>query len=131
MNESDQLGSVSWIDLTVPNADEIRDFYRHVIGWTFSEVDMGGYHDYCMNAPESGRTISGICHARGVNADLPPVWLIYISVLDLDESIQRCTSRGGKVISGPKGMGGKGKYCVIQDPSGAYAALFESAEESA
>jgi len=131
MDESDQLGCVSWIDLTVPNADEIRDFYRDVIGWTFSEVDMGGYHDYCMNAPESGLTITGICHARGVNADLPPVWLIYIMVLDLDESISRCASKGGKLVSGPKGMGAKGKYCIIQDPSGAYAALFESAEESA
>jgi predicted enzyme related to lactoylglutathione lyase len=131
MEESDQLGSVSWMDLTVPNADDIRDFYRDVVGWTSNEVDMGGYHDYCMNSPESGRTIGGICHTRGMNADMPPVWLVYISVLDLEESIQRCIVRGGKLVFGPKGMGGKGTFCVIQDPAGAYVALYETEKESA
>jgi predicted enzyme related to lactoylglutathione lyase len=69
--------------------------------------------------------MAGICHTRGVNKTLPAVWLIYIVVQNLDESLIHCQNSGGKVISGPKTMEGQGRYAVIQDPAGAYAALFE------
>ena len=88
------LGQIGWIDLTVPDAESIRNFYQHVTGWTPAPVAMGGYHDYRMNAA-NGQSAAGVCHARGKNAALPPVWLIYITVADLGESIRRCIERGG------------------------------------
>jgi predicted enzyme related to lactoylglutathione lyase len=122
-----EIGSINWADLTVPNADEVRDFYSAVVGWTPVALDMGGYSDYCMNVPESNRTVAGVCHARGGNANLPAQWLVYITVEDLDKSAQACVERGGKILAGPTGMGPQGRYCVIQDPAGAAAALFEPA----
>lgn len=122
------VGSINWVDLTVPNAQKIRDFYQRVIGWSAQGLSMGDYDDYCMNLPGNGETVAGICHARGVNADFPPVWLIYINVADLDESIANCRKLGGQLISGPRDMGPQGRYCVIKDPAGAPVALFEPAE---
>jgi predicted enzyme related to lactoylglutathione lyase len=55
------------------------------------------------------------------------VWLIYITVADLDESLKEVTERGGKVLAGPHTMGTAGRYAVIQDPAGAAAGLFEAA----
>jgi hypothetical protein len=124
MNKT-EVGTIGWTDLTVENAQEIRDFYRNVVGWDTSEIDMGGYSDFCMNSPESGKTIAGICHARGENAALPPQWLVYITVEDLDKSAARCVELGGKVLVRSKGLGDTGRFCVIQDPAGAVAALFE------
>lgn len=120
-------GSITWADLTVPNAEAIRNFYSEVAGWTFEPVDMGGYSDYSMTSPENGQPLAGICHARGVNAGLPPQWLIYITVTDLEQSAVRCTALGGKIIAAPQKMGSFGRFCVIQDPAGAVAALFEPA----
>jgi predicted enzyme related to lactoylglutathione lyase len=117
-------GQIGWADLTVPDAESVRDFYQHVTGWSASPVDMGGYQDYCMVPPGSEAPVSGICHARGGNAGLPPVWLIYITVPDLDESVRRCLERGGKLVLPPKSMG-QARYCVIQDPAGAAAGLYE------
>jgi hypothetical protein len=62
---------------------------------------MGGYGGYCMTPSSAGQPVSGICHARGSNAGLPPVWLIHITVADLDESIRSCLNRGGKMRAGP------------------------------
>ncbi len=118
-----EIGSINWFDLTVNDAENVRDFYSAVVGWTFSEVDMGGYGDFNMNLPSDGRTAAGICHARGGNANLPPQWLIYITVEDLDRSIAKCQELGGTIITGPKDMGIYGRYCVIRDPAGAAAAL--------
>ncbi len=119
-----EIGSVGWIDLTVDDAPEIRDFYASVTGWKHSPVSMGDYDDFNMTAPASGEPKAGICHARGGNAGLPALWMIYITVADADVSARRCEQLGGKVLSGPKSMGEMGRYCVIQDPAGAVAALF-------
>jgi uncharacterized protein len=123
-------GSIGWIDLTVPDAIGIRDFYTNVTGWTPSAVDMGGYQDFCMHA-EGGDMVAGICHAREGNKDIPPVWLVYITVEDLDESISRCQEFGGKLRMPVRNMGSQGRYCVIEDPAGAVAALFEPAPRAA
>ena len=119
------VGSITWRDLTVKEAEKVRDFYSKVVGWKTSPVDMGGYNDFNMNLPGSGETVAGICHARGPNAKLPPQWLIYITVADADESAKRCVELGGKIIDGPRMMG-EYRFCVIQDPAGAIAALISA-----
>ena len=119
-----EVGSVGWIDLTVEDAPQIRDFYASVTGWKHSPVSMGDYEDFNMSAPDSEEPKAGICHAKGSNAGLPAQWLIYITVEDADTSAARCEELGGSVLAGPKDMGEMGRYCVIQDPAGAVAALF-------
>ena len=117
------IGSVGWMDLTVEDAPRIRDFYEQVVGWTHQSVEMGAYQDFCLQEPATGKNVAGVCHARGVNRDLPAGWLIYIVVADLEASIQRCTELGGKVIRAPVAYGAQARFCVIQDPSGAACAL--------
>jgi predicted enzyme related to lactoylglutathione lyase len=120
-----EIGSISWTDLTVANAETVKNFYTEVIGWETGLVSMGDYDDFTMKTPESGEPVAGICHARGVNEELPGQWLVYITVKDVETSAHRCVEHGGNVIVGPKNMGSYGRYCVIQDPAGAVAALFE------
>jgi hypothetical protein len=125
MSTKVEIGSVTWNDLTVPNAEEVRDFYSKVVGWKYETVDLGEYSDFSMITPGDGKTVAGVCHARGVNAGLPAKWLIYITVENIESSIKNCIELGGSVIMAPKQMGEQGKYCVIKDPAGAVAALFE------
>lgn len=117
-------GTIAWHDLTVPNADQLRDFYQDVVGWTSEPHEMGGYADYSMK-DTTGQTVAGVCHAQGINADIPAAWLMYIIVADLDQSIARAAARGGKIISGPRALG-TSRFCVLQDPAGAYVALYQT-----
>jgi hypothetical protein len=119
-----EVGSVAWRDLTVPDAESIREFYSSVVGWKAEPVDMGGYADFNMMMPGSSEPAAGICHARGGNVDLPLQWLMYIVVESLDRSVAACTAGGGTIISGPRQAGG-GQYCVIKDPAGAVCALYQ------
>ena len=118
-------GSIAWVDLTTQKAEELKSFYGSVVGWDAAPVSMGDYDDFAMVPNGSEAPVSGICHARGGNADLPSQWLIYIIVEDLDTSISECKRLGGAVLAGPKEMGPDARYCVIQDPAGAVAALYE------
>ena len=116
------VGRIEWMDLTVDDASRLRDFYCSVVGWGSSEVSMGSYAVFNINLPNSNDTVAGICHARGNNANLPSQWLIYVRVASVKDSASECERRGGKVLDGPRRMGGS-NFCVIQDPAGAVMAL--------
>ncbi len=120
------MGRIAWLDLTVPDASATRDFYRQVVGWSVQDVAMddgdGDYADYNM-LDEDGTPAAGICHARGVNSGLPPVWLIYLPVGDLAESLRRVPEEGGEVVWSMRGEDGQHAYAVVRDPVGAHLAL--------
>jgi predicted enzyme related to lactoylglutathione lyase len=120
---SAKTGSIGWVDLTVPDATNVRDFYRHVTGATTSDVPMGDYADYCLHPSMGGDPYAGVCHARGTNTNLPAVWLVYFQVANLRDSIAECAARGGSIIRDPVAMGGYGSMAVIRDPAGAIFAL--------
>jgi predicted enzyme related to lactoylglutathione lyase len=121
-----EIGSITWFDLTVPDADKVKDFYSPYfvgIGWKSTPVSMGDYNDFKINSPDSGKTNASICHNRGGNADLPIQWLIYITVRSADENGKLCEQNGGKVLVDPREIRGYG----IEDFTGAVCALFEPA----
>jgi predicted enzyme related to lactoylglutathione lyase len=120
------MGRISWLDLTVSGASATRDFYRQVVGWSVQDIEMEDngerYADYTM-LDGAGSPVAGICHARGVNRGLPPVWMTYLPVGDLAESVRRVEEEGGAVIKAVRGEDGRVVYAAVQDPVGAYLAL--------
>ncbi|HEX7707070.1 MAG TPA: VOC family protein [Thermoanaerobaculia bacterium] len=124
-DEKQVAGTIAWADLTVENAEDVRDFYTRVVGWGSEGVDMGGYSDFCMTSPEGGPPVAGICHARKGNAGLPAVWLMYVTVTDIDTSVAACEELGGRLLSPIRSYGEGARYCVIEDPAGAALALFQ------
>jgi len=119
------VGSIAWFDLTVADAVAVRDFYAAVVGWRPAPVDQGGYDDFNMSPGPDGPPVAGICHARGEIAALPPQWLAYLVVADLEISIGRCRDLGGALVAGLIGAGPGERFCVIRDPAGAVVALIE------
>lgn len=121
---NDKLGEMAWLDLSVKNATEVKNFYQKVIGWQTEEVSMGDYSDYTMMSQESNAPVGGVCHAQGVNNDLPPAWLPYFLVADANESVKQVLENGGELVTEIKSMG-KDKYAVIKDPAGAVCAIYQ------
>lgn len=123
---SEPVGRIAWLDLTVTDAAATRDFYRQAVGWLVQNVDMedGGerYVDFTM-LDAAGNATAGVCHARGVNVGLPPVWIIYLPVADLAESLRRVQAEGGTVIKEMRLEDGTYVYAAVQDPVGAFFAL--------
>lgn len=119
---SKSIGGVSWIDLTVEDATKVKDFYKSVIGFDVESISMGEYNDYVMKSPDEPNSQVGVCHARGSNSNIPPQWLVYFNVSDVDEAAQKCIASGGRVIKEKCDMGDF-YMCIIKDPAGAIAAL--------
>lgn len=134
MSESEKkpIGEIVWRDLTVPKAPKLRDFYQQVIGWDSVDHPMpageghGAYSDFVMGSPgEQGEldAVAGICHAKGDNAKMPPAWVMYVRVADLEASIKSAVDLGGLLIDGPRNMG-PGRMAVVRDPIGAVIGLW-------
>lgn len=87
---------------------------------------MGDYNDYTMMDSE-GEEVAGVCHLRGVNMGIPPVWMLYVAVEDLDEALAKVALAGGSVVTGVRDMGSH-RMAVIKDPAGAMLALSQETE---
>ena len=118
-----EIGSVGWLDLTVDDAPALRDFYSAVVGWSPEPVSMGGYDDFTMK-DEHGAPRAGVCHRRGPNANVPPQWIAYFVVPDLERSLAEVGARGGAVLQPPRGEGGR--FAIVRDPAGAVCALYQA-----
>lgn len=128
VDEGTNTGSIAWLDITVPDAAGAKDFYQAVAGWSVEEFamkdDAGTYHDFSM-LDASGQAVAGICHARGPNTGLPPVWLLYLPVGDLNESLRRVESGGGKILQVGPESADHPQTVAVQDPLGVSFALIE------
>ncbi len=116
------VGTIVGTDLTVDDAENVRDFYAGGIGWEVESLPVDDHEDYVMKSP-SGEWVAGVCHRLGPNADLPARWLVYVAVADLEQSIARCAELGGSAITPIKGLSEGTSHVVVRDPTGAVLAL--------
>lgn len=122
MKKLQKKKQIIWTDLTVPDAESVRDFYQAVVGWKPEDVPVEDYVDFNMMA--NNQPIVGVCHKQGVNKSIPSQWMNYFSVEDLDASLKKVVELNGKVVKEPSGDAGS-RYAIIEDPSGAVCALSE------
>lgn len=119
-------GTINWRDLTVKNAEELKEFYKEVAGWQTEDMPMKDgsdeYSDYIMKDSQ-GNPVAGVCNSRGVNTGIPPQWIMYISVENVTESLDKALKLGGKLLKEHKAKDGSLVYAMIEDPAGAVFAL--------
>ena len=125
--DNKNIGDMAWLDLTVDNAEQVKSFYQDVVGWSVENCSMGEYDDYVMNNAK-GEPQAGVCHAKGVNSDLPAAWIPYFLVADIDVAVAQVIAKGGSMVTDVKSMGGDDRYAVIKDPAGAVCALYYKKE---
>lgn len=123
-----EIGTINWTDITVPDAEALKRFYENLIGWTSEGIPMkegdNAYEDYVMKSPD-GKAIAGICHLKGVNQSLPPTWIVYITVENVEKSLQKALGLGGKLIKKYHTKEGKLMYVIVQDLAGAVFGMAE------
>jgi len=67
---------------------------------------------------------------KGKDIPLPPHWLYYVQVDDLDASIERAKAKDAKLLNGPMEVPGGARIAQLMDPQGAAFALHEPAKKA-
>jgi len=131
MSEQKQASSpVTWVELSTTDRAGAKHFYTELFDWSTFDAPATDHGVYTMFT-QGERRVGGLFErtpemaAQGV----PPNWMGYISVEDIDQAAARVRELGGKVVMGPMEVPGQGKMATIADPTGAVVALWQSLSE--
>jgi predicted enzyme related to lactoylglutathione lyase len=120
-------GRFVWRELVV--ASPAASFYASLFGWSTKSVPMGDMTYTLFRHATLDEDVGGSVAPQ--MKDVPPFWLDYITVDDLDRAAATIARLGGKVLSPTIDAPGVGRFFIAADPAGAVFAPFLSATPGA
>ncbi len=118
-------GKVVFVQLVTPDLKDAERFYAGMFGWAFQDV-AGTRQPYAI-ATLGGQTVAGLVQRElPAGAHMRPSWLGYFSVADVDAATKAASAHGGKVLTPPHAIPGRGEEAVVADPQGAVLGLLAS-----
>ena len=127
MSEQQVPGSLCWVELLTHDLDTAKKFYSDLIGWKTVDQDIAKRPYTVLKPPGHNVSVGGMMDMEDSQyKGVPPHWMPYILVTDIDAKAAKCIDLGGKVLHPPTDIPNIGRYCIIQDPTGAAIALFQA-----
>jgi predicted enzyme related to lactoylglutathione lyase len=116
-------GRFVWHELHTVDRPAAAKFYARLLGWGTKDVPMGPDEQYTL-CVVNGQEIGGITKSKAP-ASVPPHWLPYVAVEDVDAGAAKAKSLGARVLGDPMDIPNVGRFAVVADPQGATFALFK------
>ncbi len=122
-------GSFCWNELATTDPEAAQNFYKALLGW---EIQKSNVMEGCEGAEAAtpyyeivvaGEHVGGMYKPGPEAGGAPSHWMAYVAVEDVDERARQVWELGGKVCVPPTDIPNVGRFCVINDPTGATLAL--------
>ena len=104
------VGAMCWNELITNDTDAAKTFYNALLGWEF----YGDEH--YIHISNRGRNNGGMIKLEHV----PPCWLPYFHVADVEAGIARVQELGGSIVMGKQEAPGTGWWALAKDPADAH-----------
>jgi predicted enzyme related to lactoylglutathione lyase len=113
-------GALVWNELASPDLDASTSFYGELFGWSI-EPFQGSPETY-LSIKNDGASNGGI---RPLSPPgVPPHWLVYFGVEDIDAALAKVTELGGSRHTDPIDIQ-MAKIAIVQDPQGGSFAIYD------
>ena len=124
--EKGSAGSFAWVELATTDAAGAKAFYSGLFGYETHDDPVGEGMVYTMLL-HGGRNAGALYEMNQAMRDMhiPPHWLLYVTVDDLEATVAKARSIGAAVPREPMDVMGIGRMAVLQDPSSAALALWQ------
>lgn len=116
-------GAFSWNELMTTDPAAASKFYGALFGWTVKDMDMGTGPYHVANVGET--SVAGIMGMPPGAGPMPPAWGCYVTVDDVDATLAKAESLGGRTVMPPMDVPGVGRMAVLQDPQGAVLSVIK------
>ncbi|MCI0396861.1 MAG: VOC family protein [Chloroflexi bacterium] len=116
--------SVVHIELASTNPEGTGEFYRQLFGWKIEASPFGEGQVYVQFQPDSGPG-GGFPGADG-QMFKPGETLVYVGVEDIEATLARAESLGGKTVLPKTEIPGVGHFAILIDPHDSKIALYTS-----
>ncbi len=128
-HDTTRPGEFCWSELLTSNHEAAFRFYSSLFGWEkLADHDMGPVGKYLIYG-KGGQRIGGM-FTKPKDVPMPPAWLYYTQVADLDAAVARAKAKGAKLMNGPMEVPGGARIAQLMDPQGAAFALHEEAKKN-
>jgi len=123
---ADEPGAMAWSEVNSRDANGAAAFYHEVFDLDARPVDDPSMQYIMLNQGET--PVAGVLQMTAEWGELPPHWMTYFAVADVDKAAETVKQNGGKVVHGPFDSP-YGRIAVISDPQGAVLSLLQSAPQ--
>ncbi len=122
---TDQPGSFTWFELNTPDVEAAKAFYGAVFGWVSKTSGEGreAYTEWKVGEKSIGGAMQ---IGQQTPPDVPPHWLVYFAVDDVDQAASKAQELGASALIPPMDFPG-GRFSVLRDPQGAVVAVLKLA----
>ena len=125
-------GTFCWTEIASSDVEKYKDFYSNVFGWKFqdsrSQTDGFAYHEFRIgDADYPAGGLYQLSAEMSGEGPMPPHFMTYIAVDDVDANAELAKTLGGTVLKEPDEIPNVGRFAIIQDPSGAVFSTFKMA----
>ena len=109
-------GRFVWYELMTPDIEAATAFYVNVLGWGTRDASMPklAYTLFTVGGASVGGLINLPEDARKTGAE--PRWIGYVSVDDVDATVDRIKQHGGAVHVPPTDISNVSRFSVVADP---------------
>jgi predicted enzyme related to lactoylglutathione lyase len=116
-------GAFCWNELATKDLAAAKKFYTELLGWQLKESTAAGmaYNEIVVG----GEHVGGMYQITSEQGDAPSHWMAYVAVDDVDEKARLTEELGGKVCVRPMDIPNVGRFCVVNDPTGATISLIK------
>ena len=120
-------GEICWRELSTKNVEAAKKFYSGLFGWNLqkSEISELDYTEIHSN----GKAVGGMLEITKEWCEdwekIPPRWMTYIAVDDIDATIEKIKTHGGSVCVEPFDAPKIGRISVVNDPAGATFSIIQ------
>jgi hypothetical protein len=122
-------GAFCWQELATTDLDAAQSFYKTLLGWEIKE----GKDPACEGSEgpptvyneivNAGEHVGGMYKMGPEHGGAPSHWMAYVAVDDVDAKARQVWELGGKVCVPPTDIPNVGRFCVVNDPTGATISL--------
>lgn len=117
-------GSLGWVELMSRTPERAVDFYTTVFGWSVNASEH--YTQWGIDGADFGGMVR---MDDKFPPEVPPHWLPYFAVADVDASAATATQAGGTVLMEPTTVNGTLRIAVLRDPQGAMFGVYLAGAE--
>lgn len=118
-----ETGTFCWSELATSDTEACKSFYTQLFGWDVKE-SQGGPVAY-TEFKAGGRSIGGMMKMDAEWGNVPPHWMTYVAVDDVDAKAKQVEELGGKVCVPPTDIPHVGRFSIITDPTGATISIIK------
>jgi predicted enzyme related to lactoylglutathione lyase len=113
-----------WRELSTSDVEGALKFYGGLVGWQSKRIEMPNGPYWLLHAGE--KQVGGLMPIPD-GADMPPYWMSYLSVDDVDAVMAKAKSLGGEPVWGPIDVPNVGRMGTVVDPRGAAFSVMRGA----